>query len=116
VDKILGMFREMVEASEAKEASLLEAKSQLYRVPDTIQNQVLIAPVTSPLRSETPRVKTPPTVVLSETDETQPYTPETQGTQPYSQKTQVQPSPKKKKNKCRFSSRSRGLTPFYNNE
>jgi hypothetical protein len=71
VVKILGMFREMVAASEAKESSLLEAKSQLYRVPDTIQDQVLIAPVTSPLRSETPRVKTPPTVVLSETDETQ---------------------------------------------
>jgi hypothetical protein len=91
---------------------LLEAKSQLYRVPDTIQDQVLIAPVTSPLRSETPRVKTPPTVVLSETDETQPYTPETQGTQPYSQQTQVQPSPKKRKINADFQAEAEA----YNNE
>ena len=89
VVKILGMFREMVAAaSKAKESSLLEAKSQLYRVPDTIQNQVLIAPVTSPLRSETPRVKTPPTVILT----TPPPTDEK--TVPYSEE---KSSPKKRK-------------------
>ena len=80
VQKVLSMFRQMVAASssEEKELSLLQAKGQLYRVPDSIPNQVLTPlPTHSPHSTETPRVKTPPTVIVT--------TPQPEPTQAYSQ-------------------------------
>ena len=73
---VLSIFRQMVESSPAKEVSLLHAKGQLYHVPDSIPNQTVTPILSSPLPTETPQSKTPPTDVgTTPQEETQPYSP-----------------------------------------
>jgi hypothetical protein len=73
---VLSIFRQMVASSPAKEVSLLHAKGQLYHVPESIPNQTVTPTLSSPLPTETPQAKTPPTDVgTTPQEETQPYSP-----------------------------------------